>query len=170
MRRYLEIGKIVSTHGLKGQLRVEPWCNSPEFLCRFQTLYTEDGLTSYKVKRAAVQKNMVLLTLDGIDTIELAQQLRGIILFIDREDAQLEEGTYFLQDLIGLCVVDVDTGEKYGIITDVFQTGANDVYQITSDEKKEYLIPGVSEIVVETNLQRNIMKIRPIEGMIHDAD
>ncbi|MBP1548296.1 MAG: 16S rRNA processing protein RimM, partial [Oscillospiraceae bacterium] len=110
MKKYLEIGKIVAVQGLKGEVRVEPWCDSAEFLCEFDRLYFSKGETPVDVVRSRPHKNIVLMKLDGVDTPEDAQKLRGKILYMDRDDVELEEGCYFVQDLIGLEVVDADDG------------------------------------------------------------
>ena len=113
---------------------------------------------------------MVLLKLQGTDTLEAAQALRNQILYADRADMPLEEGEYFIQDLIGLTVVDADTGEEYGILSDVSQTGANDVYHISKPGEAEKLIPAIRDVVVETDVDGGIMRIRPLKGLFDDAD
>ncbi len=170
MKKYLEIGKIVSTHGIKGEVRVQPWCDSSDFLCEFETLYFDEGKKSVDIKRARVQKNIVIMQLDGVDTVEEAQNLRNKILYIDRDDVELDEGTYFIQDLIGLVCIDADGGGEIGKITDVLETGANDVYEITSAEGKKYLIPAIPDVVLETDLDGNTMTIRKMEGLFDDEN
>ena len=170
MKKYLEIGKIVSTHGLKGEVRVQPWCDSSDFLCEFETLYFDEGKKSVDIIRARVQKNVVIMQLDGVDTVEEAQNLRNKILYMDRDDVELDEGTYFIQDLIGLVCIDADGGGEIGKITDVLETGANDVYEITSAEGKKYLIPAIPDVVLETDLDGNTMTIRKMEGLFDDEN
>lgn len=170
MKKYLEIGKIVSTHGIKGEVRVQPWCDSSDFLCEFETLYFDEGKKSVDIKRARVQKNVVIMQLDGVDTVEEAQNLRNKILYMDRDDVELDEGTYFIQDLIGLVCIDADGGGEIGKITDVLETGANDVYEITSAEGKKYLIPAIPDVVLETDLDGNTMTIRKMEGLFDDEN
>lgn len=104
------------------------------------------------------------MKIEGIDTPEQAQTLRGRVLYMDRNDVELEEGTYFVQDLIGLEVSDADSGEVYGTLTNVTATGANDVYQIKNGDK-EYLIPAIPDVVVKTDIEGGKMLIRPIEGL-----
>ena len=168
MKKYLEIGKIVSVHGLKGDVKVEPWCNEPEFICEFDKLYSKDGKKEFEVERSRVQKNMVIMKLKGVDSVEEGQALRNKILFMDREDVGLEEGYYFFQDLIGLTVIDVDNQRVYGEIKDVFQTGANDVYHIKSEDGKEYYIPAIADVIIKTDLQDGKMYIRPLEGLFDE--
>ncbi|MDE7094585.1 MAG: PRC-barrel domain-containing protein, partial [Oscillospiraceae bacterium] len=92
-------------------------------------------------------------------------------LYMDRQDVTLEENCYFIQDLIGLQVIDIDTGKLWGVIRDVMQTGANDVYAIwNAQEKKEYLAPAIPDVILETNLELGMMKIRPLRGLFDDTD
>ncbi len=169
MKEFLECGKIVTTHGVRGELKVEPWCDTPDYLKHFKTLYLKGGTVPLTVKQVRVQKNMVLLKVQGIDTMDAANALRGQILFMRREEAPLDEGDYFIQDLIGLTVRDADTNQEYGKLTDVLQTGANDVYELTDQTGKEYLIPAIGEVVISVDLQRAEMLIRPLKGLFDDA-
>lgn len=168
-KKYLEAGKIVGTHGLAGEMRVQSWCDSNEVLAEFKVFYLDsEGRHGFSVKSARVHKNIVLVKLSGIDTIEQAEALRGKVLYIDRNDLRLPEGTYFVQDLIGLEVVDADSGERYGELTDVSFTGANDVYHVVGHDGKEFLLPAVREMIISVNLEENKMKIRPIKGIFGD--
>ena len=109
MKQYLEIGKIVNVHGLRGDVKVVPWCDDPEFLCEFDTLYLGKAQKPVTVTAARLQKGNVLLHLEGVDTAEAAEALRNQVLYMDRDEVELEEGVYFIQDLIGLEVLDADT-------------------------------------------------------------
>lgn len=170
-KRFLEIGKITNVHGLAGEVKVYPWCDDAAFLCSFDVLYTDkNGRNSVEVKRARVQQNMAILQLEGVTARDQAEKLRGTVLYMDREDVTLAEGCYFVQDLIGLRVLDADTGKVWGTIRDVMQTGANDVYSIWDpEEQREYLVPAIPDVVLETNLDAGTMTIRPLEGLF-DAD
>ena len=106
---FLECGKIVSTHGIAGEVRVQPWCDSPQDLEGIRTLYFDRGATPVGVLRARAHKNVVLLKLEGVDTVEAAQALRGRVLWAAREDIPLEEGEYFVQDLLGMEVFDASS-------------------------------------------------------------
>ena len=168
-KQFLDSGKIVGTHGIKGEVRIEPWCDSPEFLCAFKKLYLDErGETAIKVK-SRPHKNITLCKIEGIDTIEGAERLRGKIVYIDRDDIKLDEGVHFVQDLIGLEVRDFETDEVYGTLTDVLRTGANDVYEITRDGKK-YLAPVIDEVVREINTEKGYVLITPMKGIFDDAD
>ncbi|MEG0546214.1 MAG: ribosome maturation factor RimM [Oscillospiraceae bacterium] len=169
IKQYLEVGQIVGTHGVKGELRVNPWCDNVEFLNDFNVLYFDkEGNEKLTVTGSRPHGNVVLLTIDGIDTIEKGATLKNKILYIKREDAKLEKGTWFIEDLMGCNVIDVDTGKNYGKITDVSQTGANDVWAITNNENEEVLIPAIKSVVIETDVENEIIKIRPLKGLFSE--
>ena len=167
---YLEIGKITSTHGLKGEVRVQPWCDSPEFMSKFKTLYLDKkGEKPVKVS-CRPNGNMVIMKMQGIDTVEEASRYREKVLFMKRSDAQLPEGTWFIQELIDCKVVDADDENiSYGILSDVSETGANDVWHIRNNDK-EYLIPAIPSVVVSTDVVEGIIKIRPLKGIFDDEN
>ncbi|MFR6496140.1 MAG: ribosome maturation factor RimM [Ruminococcus sp.] len=164
----LEIGKIVNVHGLRGDVKVVPWCDDPEFPANLKP-YLGREHKPVQVADARLQKGNVLLRLEGVDTVEEAEKLRNQVLYMDRDEVELEEGVYFIQDLIGLEVLDVDTGKSYGKLTDVMQTGANDVYEVRDADGKTVLIPAIPDVVQETDLDGGVMRIRPLEGLF-DAD
>lgn len=163
-KEYLEAGKIVNIHGIKGEVKIMPYCDSPELLCEFDRLFLGKSLKEIYIERSRVQKNVIICKIEGIDTPEDAEKLRNKMLYMHRDDLELDENTYFIQDLIGMTVKDADTGRIYGIIDDVFQTGANDVYSIKS-ENKSYLIPAIADVVISTDIDSDIMTIRPLEGL-----
>ncbi len=169
-KNYLEIGKIVTTFGIDGRVKVYPWCDTPEFLAGFSTLYFDGGLTPLSVESAIVKKGMAIIKLAGINCLEDAQKLRNRVLFASRDDMPLGEGEYFIQDLLGMTVVDADTGEDYGVISDVLQPGANDVYIVSSPGKDDKLVPAIRDVVVQTDVEQQRMKIRPLKGLFDDAD
>ncbi|WP_411676265.1 ribosome maturation factor RimM [Caproicibacter sp.] len=169
-KKYLEAGKIVGTHGIKGELRVQPWCDSAEFLTRFSTLYLEAGNAPVHVLSSRVHKELLLMVLEGVDSVEKADTYRNKVLYLDRNDVTLPDGRYFMQDLVGLDVYDADTFLYYGTLTRVLRTGANDVYQITAQDHKNYLIPAVPEFILGIDLEKGKMMIRPIKGIFDDED
>jgi 16S rRNA processing protein RimM len=169
--RYLEAGRIVGTHGVKGELRLEPWCDSAEFLAPIKTLYWDKaGTQPVKIVSSRPHKSLLLITIEGVDSATQGDTMRGKVLYLDRRDAKLPKGRYFIQDIIGLSVCDADTGVCYGELTDVLRTGANDVYQVTASDKKDYLVPAISSVIISTDLEQGKMLIRPIRGIFEDAD
>ncbi len=170
LNQYLEAGKIVGTHGIKGELRVEPWCDSAEFLARLKTLYWDKGTQELDVVSSRVHKTLLLVKLKGVDSIEQADTLRGKVLYLNRSDVKLEKGRYFMQDLIGMDVYNADNFIYYGKLTEIMHTGANDVYQITSESKKNYLIPAIPDVIIDVNIADSKMLIRPMRGIFEDED
>lgn len=169
-KQFLETGKIVGTHGVRGGVRIQPWCDSPEFLCGFKKLYLdENGRESLSVTSIKPHGNIVIATLKGVDSIEAAEGYRNRVLYINRKDVKLEAGRYFIDDLIGCSVFDADTNEPLGLISDVSQTGANDVWHITRDEK-EYLIPNIPDVVINVDIEEQKVVIRPLKGIFDDED
>lgn len=164
-QEFLEVGQIVSTHGVRGEVKVMPWADDPEFLLEFDTLYL--GGRPVRVRTARVQKTCVLLKLEGVDDLDAAAALRGQVLSIRRADARLPEGAVFVADLIGLPVF--SGGEMVGTLTDILCRPGNDVYVVTAaDKKREYLIPAVPEFILERNVDEGFIRVQLIEGMASD--
>ena len=170
MQQYLEMGKVVSTHGIKGEVRVLPWCDGPEEFIGIERLYAGKEYAPLTVEKARTHGNMAILKFVGADSIEAAERLRGTVLYAHRADLTLEPGQYFIADLIGLQVVDADSGAAYGALSDVSKTGANDVYHIRFADGKERLIPAIPEVVASVDLEKGVMEIRPLKGLFDDED
>lgn len=170
MKQFLEIGKIVATQGIRGEVRCQYYCDSAEVLCEFDTLYLDGGKKPVEIKRAFPHKNVVVIKIAGVDTVEQAHLLIGKTLYMDRNDAQLDEGTYFIQDIIGLTVKDADTGRVYGKITDVYQNGASDVYSMRQPDGTELMFPCIDEVVISTDVEGGEMLIRPLAGLFEGAE
>ena len=171
-REYLEVGKIVSTHGIRGEVRVDPWCDGPAFLKQFKTLYYDkNGEKAVAVASCRPHGNIAILKLKGVDTVEAAAALRNKVLYMARADASLPENHYFIQDLIGCRVFDADeTDRQYGVLTDVSTTGANDVWHVTDDGGREYLLPAIPPVVIDADIDNERILIRPLKGIFDDAD
>ena len=164
-----EIGTIVKPQGIRGELRVFPTTDDP---ARFNFLVGEEILLrlgnterQYKLQQARQQKNLVIIKLDGVDDRNMAETLvRGIILIPDEKALPLEEGEYFVRDLIGLNVVD-ETGQHIGKIDDVLQTNANDVYVIDTGEGDSFMIPAIKNVIQSVSLTEKKMTIHMMEGL-----
>lgn len=162
--QYLEVGKITNTHGIMGEVRVQPWADSPEFLCQFKTLYVDQAHWPIKVERARVHKNMVILKLEGVTDVPSALSMRNAILYIDRKDAALPEGSFFLADLMGLEVRDAQSGKVLGKIADIMNLPANNVYVVRGGER-EILVPAVPQFIAETNMEGGYLRVNMMEGL-----
>ena len=159
-KQFLESGKIVNTHGINGEVKIEPWCDSPEFLKKFKHLYIDGKCIN--VIKSRVQKGFVYVLFEGIDNIDKAIPLKNKIVSIDRNDCRLPKGQYFIQDLIGLKAVS-DTGEELGTVSEIMERPAGKIYVISG--KREILVPGVPEFVLDTDIEAGIIRFHLIEGM-----
>lgn len=169
-KKYIETGKIVGSHGIRGEMKIQPWCDGPQFIVGFKKLYLDkDGQNVLKVKNARVHGNICLVLAEGIDTVEAAELYRGKTVYIDRADCCLEKGRYFIDDILGCRVIDADTKQIYGTVSDVSPTGANDVWHINNNGK-EYLIPNIPQFVRNVDIEEGIIEITPIKGIFDDED
>jgi 16S rRNA processing protein RimM len=159
----IEIGKIVGCHGLKGDLKIYPWCDDRSEIIEARELFINGRLENLFDRR--VYKNIVLAKIKGADNLELARGYIGKILYIKRSEISLQDGEFLIRDLIGLKVIDNDTGTLYGEIFDVLKTGANDVYAIKNKEGKEVLIPAIKNVICSVSIEQNKMLIKPLEGL-----
>ncbi len=168
-KEFLEIGKFVGTHGVRGMVRIQPWSDDGEFLTKFKNFYLDNGKTKIKINKITPHGNVVIASIDDIDSIEDAEKLRNQVLYIKRADAKLPDGRYFVSEIIGAQVFDADTNVLLGTLTDVSPTGANDVWHIKSGEK-EYLVPAISDVIVDVNIDNDIITIRPLKGIFDNED
>lgn len=161
MKQYLEIGKIVNIHGIKGEVKIQPWADSPEFLCGLKTVWLDGG--AIPVLSARVHGGNVLMRLQGVDGPEAAGALKGKILFADRADAALPEGRVFLEDLIGLSVRSADTGETLGTLREIIPMPARSLYSVVGE--KQYLIPDAPEFIKALRPEEGYILVHLLEGM-----
>ncbi|MBR5479692.1 MAG: 16S rRNA processing protein RimM [Clostridia bacterium] len=158
----LESGEIVNTHGIRGEVKINPWCDSPDFLLDFDKFYI-DG-KAVQVLGARVHKNCVLAALKGINDINAAMALRGKIISVNKDEVELDEGQYFISDLIGLEVFDTESDSVAGKVVDVLNLPANDAY-VVRDGDLEYMIPVVKEFVLNVDLASGRITVKLIPGM-----
>ena len=162
--QYLEAGEIVGTHGIRGEVKIMPWCDGPDFLKAFHSFYIEG--TPYKVEAARVHKNMLLCKLQGVDDVSIAQTFKNKVVKIDRDSAPVAKGRVFIADLIGLPVY--AEGEEIGTLKDVYSGPANDVYIVKG--KREYMIPAVSEFLEDVNPDEGYIKVKLLERISTDEN
>ncbi len=160
-KELLQAGKIINTHALRGEVRIYPYCDGADFICDLTTLYIDQQ--PYRVTTARVHKGQALVHFKGIDRVEEAELLLGKMVFFNKKDVDLEDGQYFIDDIIGMQVEDIDTGEIYGKVINVIPTGANDVFEVQGD--RMLLVPKIDEVVKEINLEEERILIRPLEGL-----
>ncbi len=161
---YPECGKIVTTHGCHGGVKIESWCDSPGVLAALPALYfkKEGAFSRVALKKTAISRNTVYATLQGVDTMEQADALRGTVVYARREDLGLPEGVMLIAEMIGLPVYHVQTGDKLGVLKDVIHPAHTDIYVITT-EAGEAMVPVVGEFV--KRVDESGVYLAPIEGM-----
>jgi len=160
--QFLEAGEIVTTHGVRGEMKVLPWADGPDFLLDFDRVRI--GGAEYKVENCRIQKTCNLLKVQGVDTVEEAQAMRGKIVEVYRSDAPAD--MIFVAELIGMKVFAED--EQIGVITDVLDYPGNSVYVVKGEH--EYMIPAVKAFILSTDLEKNEMQVKLIEGMRSDEN
>ena len=168
MQKRLEVGQIVNTFGIKGEVKVTPFTDDINRFDNLKKVYVKTKKDSklYKVENARYHKNMVLLKLEGIENPEQAELLKNAFLEIDREDAiPLEEGQYFIADLIGLEVY-TDEGKILGKVDDIYNTGANDIYVVKDELGKQVLLPGIKDVIKQVDLESKKITVHLIPGLI----
>ena len=158
----LKAGKIVNTHALRGEVRVYPYCDDAEFLCEFERLFIESE--EAEVVSSRVHKGQALIKFKGIDNINDAEKVVGKLIYIDKNDVELEEGRFFIEDIKGLEVIDIDTGVVYGKVINVIETGANDVFEVKGEDKI-LLVPKIDDVVKDIDIVNKKILIRPIKGL-----
>ena len=164
--QFLECGKIVNTHGVKGAIQLESWCDTPADLASLKKVFLKKGgeYACHKVKKASVFKQFVLMEIDGVNDIDAAMLLKGTVVYADRDDISIDEDAFFIADIIGLDVIDLESGEKIGTLSDVLNLGASDLYEIKTANGKK-LIPAVPEFIKEVDLEKGIF-VSLIEGIL----
>lgn len=170
-KTYLEGGKICTSHGVKGLVKVEHLCDNPRVLCSVKKIYflERDGsYTERGVNGASVMGQFVLMGIEGIESREEAIAYRGRIFYLHRDDVPLKAGAMFIADMIGLPVVHAESGESLGEICDISDVAGRRIYTV-KHQGKEVMIPDVPEFIKEINEERG-MSVLPIPGLFDEAD
>ena len=168
-KEFLEVGKFVGTHGVRGMVRIQPWSDDGEFLTGFKKFYLDNGKEKIEMTKITPHGNVVIAAVKGIDSIENAEKLRGQVLYIKRDDAKLPEGRYFVSEILGAQVFDADSGSLLGVLADVSPTGANDVWHV-KDGDCEYLVPAIPDVIVDVDINTDKVIIRPLKGIFDNED
>ena len=163
-----ECGRIVNTHGCRGGVRIESYCDTPEVLTRLPRVYikTGEGYVPYTLLSPRVHGGAVITGLSSVTTMNDAELLKGTVLYARREDIPMKTGAVLLCDVVGLSVIDADTGKVYGVVTDVERGVASDLYTVKS-EKGEVLFPAVPAFIKEIDTERGVF-VRPVSGLIDE--
>lgn len=167
-KKKLEVGQIVNTFGIKGFVKIYPYVDDITRFDNLKEVYISTKKQEYKLKIEEIkyQKNMVLAKFEEIETVEDAEKFKNSYVKIDRKDAiKLEEGQYFIADLLGLDVF-LDTGEKLGILDDIFNNGSTDIYVVKNELGKQFLLPYIDEVIKNIDLENEKITVHIIDGLI----
>ena len=159
-RQYIDAGKIVNTHGVRGEVKIEVWLDGPALLKRCGRVFL--GGAEKKILSAREHKGFLLAALEGVEDVNAAMALKGRVVRIDRADARLPEGSFFLQDILGAKVVD-EQGKEIGTLVEILERPASSVYVVRGEE--EHLIPAVPAFIRNTDPENGVVTVHLIEGM-----
>jgi 16S rRNA processing protein RimM len=173
--RYIECGKIINTHGCRGDVKAEPWTDTPRDLVDLGRVFLGDGEEKREVKilrGSVMQGRFLMLSLEGVDSMDAADALRNVVLYAAREDFHLAEGQYFLSDAVGLPVLDGRQGREgqtLGVVEDIMPNAASHIYTVRTPAGNEVLVPAVSAFIAEV-VPGDYVRMTPIDGMFDDGD
>ena len=159
-QRFIEAGQIVNTHGVRGEVKIQVWLDSPAFMKKFKKIYIDEKPVN--MLSARPHKDMLIAALEGVEDVNAAMCLKNKTVYIDRKDAKLPRGSYFLQDIMGATVID-EAGNEVGKLTDIMETPASTIYIVKGET--EHMIPAVPEFILKTDADKGIIKVHLIEGM-----
>jgi 16S rRNA processing protein RimM len=168
MTKYLEIGQIVNTFGIKGMVKVKPFTDNIERFSNLEKIYIKNksGQTEYKIQEVKYHKNMVLIKFEGIENPEQADLLRNSYLIVDRETEEpLEAGRYYIVDMIGLDVF-TDDNEYLGKLEDIYNTGSNDIYVVKNELGKQVLLPAIEDVIKNIDMDNKKVIVHLIPGLV----
>jgi 16S rRNA processing protein RimM len=175
LTRFIECGKIINTHGCHGDVKVEPWTDTPRDLIDLGRVFVGEGETKKEMKilrGSVMQGRFLMLSLEGVTDMNAADSLRNTVLYAAREDFKLAEGQYFLSDALGLPVYDAREGREgrlLGTVTELTPNAASDIYTVRTPEGVDVLVPAISVFVTEVK-PGEYVRMTPIDGMFEDAD
>ncbi len=171
IKEYLEIGQVGATHGVKGEFRLNPWCDSPEFVKKIKMFYRDDkGSEPVKVVSCRPHGNICIIKLENVNTVEEAAKLKNKVFYMKRADVNLPKGKWFVSELMGCQVIDADDENvTYGTVKDIENGVANDIWYIDT-LNGEVLIPAIKEVIINCDVENNKVYIRPLRGLFTDED
>ena len=170
MEEMLQVGVITNTHGLKGEVKVFPTTDDVKRFKKLKQviLKTEKEQIALEIEGVKFFKNLVILKFKGIDTINEIEKYKHASLLVERKDAvKLQKDEYFIADMIGIKVF-LETGEELGTLSDVMQTGANDVYSVQMENGREVLIPAIAQCILQVDIKEKKMKVHLLEGLLEE--
>lgn len=168
MKQYLEIGKLVNTHGVKGEMKLELWCDSIDYVKQFKQVYLDNnGEKMLNLLSVRPQKNHAIVKFLEVSTIEDAEKYKNAVIYGNRDDADIDEDANYIQDIIGCDVVDIDSEENYGKVVDVLNHGASDILDIKANNGHKY-VPVIKDIVKKIDTENQIITIKYMKGLFDE--
>lgn len=171
MEMFLQVGVISSTHGIRGEVKVFPTTNDPNRFKKLKKVWLDTGKERLELEVQGVKffKQFVIVKFKGIDNINDIEMYKGKSLLVTREDAvELQEDEYFIADLIGMEVFTDEDTEVFGVLTDVIETGANEVYVVKSEKYDEVLIPAIRECILDVDVENRRMRVHLMKGLVEE--
>lgn len=168
MQEYFEIGQIVNTFGIKGEVKVNPFTDDLKRFEELKSILVEKNkqLLEFEIENVRYQKHLVILKLKNIDDMNIAEKYKGCYIKIHRKDArELPEGTYFIADIIGSQVI-TDDGKVLGKVDDIYNTGSNDIYVVKDDLGKQILLPNIKEVILDIDIEKQVVTVHLLDGLI----
>lgn len=167
---FLEVGKILNTHGVRGEVKIESLCDTIEDFCEIPKVFIDTDSDPLRISGIRMHKNHILVKFEGVNSVEEAEKLKGKYIYAEKSDIPIKEGHYFIEDLKGCEVYDFDTNERYGILKDVWNAGASDIYTVFGANDKEYYLPIIDGTVKEIDLENSRIVVSPLKGVFDDED
>ena len=166
--RFLKIGQIVNVHGIKGEVKVYPYTDDIVNLSKKKYVYLDESIESkININLCRIQKNMLLVKFEKIDTDEESEKLRNKYIYVLKEELDsLEEDNYYVDDLLSMQVVDIKNNKAIGTITYVFNTGANDIYEVLLEDGKKAYLPAIKQVVKKVDIDEKKMYVELMKGLI----
>ena len=161
----IECGKIINTHGVRGDVKIMPYADTPDEVAELKKIFVGKDKTEYKVLSGRVHGTNVLMHLENVNDMDAAALLKNRLIYMVKDKSKLKPGQYYIADVIGLKVIDSESGEEYGEITDVYTGIANDAYEIKLKDGRQILFPAIKDVVKSVDTDNKIMKITPLVGM-----
>lgn len=169
MKDYLEAGRFNGTHGIRGDIKAEDWCDDLSVLLNLKRIFVKEKGENYKelcITRAVRYQSLALLHIEGFDAPEVSAVLKNRTFYAKREDLPLPDGSFFIADLLGLPVYDIDTGSVYGTLDDVSDNAASQLYHVKTAAGMVYL-PAVPEFIIDIDLEKGVA-VRPVKGLFDE--
>ena len=168
MNQFLELGKVNNTHGLKGEIKFGYWCDSVDYIRQLEKVYLDnEGKKALSIVSVRPQKNIAIIKFAEITSVEQAQELKNKVLYCNRDDAVIDEGAYYLADLIGCSVIDASSGAAYGTVRDIMNYGSCDIYDVEKDGRHT-LVPATPDIIAGVDTENGVIEINAMKGLFDE--